>query len=86
LDELIQVEAELATLLEQLENVQVLSSQHAMVPNRYLPKREIVTAIEPVPAKHDLSGSGVKFNSSFSHRIFARRCRGFVYAVCRPVP
>lgn len=62
------IEAELATLLEQYENVKTLGGKRAVVRNGYLPEREIVTAIGPVPVKvpkvRDRSGSGVKFNSN----------------------
>jgi putative transposase len=78
LDELIQqgarqvikpaIEAELATLLEQYGNVKTLDGRRAVVRNGYLPQREVVTAIGPVPVKvpkvRDRSGSGVKFNSN----------------------
>ncbi|OYR25101.1 IS256 family transposase [Brucella grignonensis] len=78
LDELIQqgarrviqqaIEAELATLLEQYGNVKTLDGRRAVVRNGYLPEREVVTAIGPVPVKvpkvRDRSGSGVKFNSN----------------------
>ncbi|MGF6371937.1 transposase-like protein [Paraburkholderia sp. RAU6.4a] len=78
LDELIQqgarqiiqqaIEAELATLLEQYGNVKTLDGRRAVVRNGYLPAREVVTAIGPVPVKvpkvRDRSGSGVKFNSN----------------------
>jgi transposase-like protein len=62
------IEAELATLLEQYGNVKTLDGRRAVVRNGYLPTREVVTAIGPVPVKvpkvRDRSGSGVKFNSN----------------------
>lgn len=62
------IEAELATLLEQYGNVKTLDGRRAVVRNGYLPEREVVTAIGPVPVKvpkvRDRSGSGVKFNSN----------------------
>jgi transposase-like protein len=78
LDELIQqgarevihqaIEAELAALLEQYSNVKTLDGRRAIVRNGYLPEREVVTAIGPVPVQvpkvRDRSGSGVKFNSN----------------------
>jgi Transposase, Mutator family len=44
------IEAELATLLEQ-GNVKTLDGRRAVVLNGYLPEREVVTAIGPVPVK-----------------------------------
>lgn len=62
------IEAELAALLERYSNVKTLEGRRAVVRNGYLPEREIVTAIGPVPVQvpkvRDRSGSGVKFNSS----------------------
>lgn len=62
------IEAELAQLLEQYENVKTLTGQRAVVRNGYLPQREVLTAVGPVavtvPKVRDRSGSGVKFNSS----------------------
>ncbi|WP_175691825.1 IS256 family transposase, partial [Burkholderia anthina] len=62
------IEAELAALLERYSNVKTLDGRRAVVRNGYLPKREVVTAIGPVPVQvpkvRDRSGSGVKFNSS----------------------
>jgi putative transposase len=62
------IEAELATLLEQYGNVKTLDGRRAVVRNGYLPEREVVTAIGPVPVKvpkvRDRSGSGAKFNSN----------------------
>jgi putative transposase len=62
------IEAELATLLEQYGNVKTFDGRRAVVRNGYLPEREVVTAIGPVPVKvpkvRDRSGSGVKFNSN----------------------
>ncbi|WP_444546522.1 IS256 family transposase [Burkholderia ubonensis] len=62
------IEAELAALLERYSNVKTLDGRRAVVRNGYLPEREIVTAIGPVPVQvpkvRDRSGSGVKFNSN----------------------
>jgi len=62
------IEAELAQLLEQYENVKTLHGQRAVVRNGYLPEREVLTGAGPVavqvPKVRDRSGSGVKFNSS----------------------
>ncbi|HDR9354527.1 IS256 family transposase [Burkholderia cenocepacia] len=62
------IEAELAALLERYSNVKTLDGRRAVVRNGYLPEREVVTAIGPVPVQvpkvRDRSGSGVKFNSS----------------------
>ena len=61
------VEAELAQLLEQYENVKTLHGRRAVVRNGYLPEREVLTGAGPVavqvPKVRDRSGSGVKFNS-----------------------
>jgi transposase-like protein len=62
------IEAELAQLLEQYENVKTLHGQRAVVRNGYLPEREVLTGAGPVAVKvpkvRDRSGSGVKFNSA----------------------
>jgi transposase-like protein len=62
------IEAELAQLLEQYENVKTLHGQRSVVRNGYLPEREVLTGAGPVtvqvPKVRDRSGSGVKFNSS----------------------
>jgi Transposase, Mutator family len=62
------IEAELAALLEQYSNVKTLDGRRAIVRNGYLPEREVVTAVGPVPVQvpkvRDRSGSGVKFNSN----------------------
>lgn len=62
------IEAELAQLLEQSENVKTLQGKQAVVRNGYLPEREVLTAVGPVTVKvpkvRDRSGSGVKFNST----------------------
>src|SRR3990172_354056 len=62
------IEAELAQLLEQYENVKTLTGQRTVVRNGYLPQREVLTAAGPVavnvPKVRDRSGSGVKFNSA----------------------
>ncbi|MEM5373444.1 IS256 family transposase, partial [Paraburkholderia azotifigens] len=78
LDELIQqgarqiiqqaVEAELASMLEQYNNVKSIDGRRAVVRNGYLPEREVITAIGPVtvqvPKVRDRSGSGIRFNST----------------------
>ncbi len=55
------VEAELAQLLGQYENVKTLAGQRAVVRNGYLPEREVLTAVGPVPVQvpkvGDRSGS-----------------------------
>ena len=62
------VEAELASMLEQYSNVKSIDGRRAVVRNGYLPEREVVTAIGPVPVKvpkvRDRSGSGIRFNST----------------------
>jgi putative transposase len=62
------IEAELAQLLEQYENVKTLHGQRAVVRNGYLPEREVLTGAGPVavrvPKVRDRSGSGVKFHSA----------------------
>lgn len=62
------VEAELQILLEQYANVTDLSGRQAVVRNGYLPEREILTGLGPVPVRipkvRDRSGSGIKFHSS----------------------
>ena len=62
------VEAELQGLLDQYENVIDLAGRQAVVRNGYLPERDILTGLGPVPVRipkvRDRSGSGVKFNSA----------------------
>lgn len=62
------IESELAELLERYSNVTTISGKRAVVRNGYLPERQIVTAVGPVPVSipkvRDRSRSGVKFNSS----------------------
>ncbi len=62
------VEAELQLLLNQYGNVTDLSGKKTVVRNGYLPEREVLTALGPVPVRvpkvRDRSGSGVKFNSA----------------------
>jgi len=62
------IEAELAVMLEQYSNVKTIDGRRAVVRNGYLPEREIVTAVGPVPVQvpkvRDRSGSGIKFNST----------------------
>jgi transposase-like protein len=73
------VEAELAQLLEHYENVKTLAGQRAVVRNGYLPKREVLTAVGPVPVQvpkvRDRSGSGVKFNSALLPPYVRRSAR-----------
>lgn len=61
------IEAELALLLAQYENVKTLHGHNAVVRNGYLPERDILTGAGPmavrVPKVRDRSGNGVKFNS-----------------------
>ena len=62
------VEAELQGLLDRYENVIDLAGRQAVVRNGYLPERDILTGLGPVPVRipkvRDRSGSGVKFNSA----------------------
>src|SRR3990172_13368036 len=62
------IEAELAQLLEQYENVKTLTGQRIIVRNGYLPERAVLTAVGPVAVKvpkvRDRSGAGVKLNSA----------------------
>ena len=62
------IEAELAQLLEQYENVNTLHGTRAVVRNGYLPERCVLTGAGPVAVKvpkvRDRSGNGVKFNSA----------------------
>jgi transposase-like protein len=62
------IEAELAQLLDQYENVKTLTGRRAVVRNGHLPEREVLTAVGPVavqvPKVRDRSGAGVKFNSA----------------------
>ncbi len=62
------IEAELAGMLERYSNVTTPEGRRAVMRNGYLPEREIVTAIGPVPVQvpkvRDRPGSGVKFNSN----------------------
>jgi transposase-like protein len=56
------------SMLEQYSNVKTIDGRWAVVRNGYLPEREIVTAVGPVPVQvpkvRDRSGSGIKFNST----------------------
>ena len=62
------VEAELQGLLDQYENVTDLGGRQAVVRNGYLPERDLLTGLGPVPVRipkvRDRSGSGIKFNSA----------------------
>lgn len=73
------IEAELAQLLEQYENVKTLTGSRAVVRNGYLPEREVLTAIGPVAVKvpkvRDRSGAGVKFNSTLVPPYVRRSAR-----------
>jgi transposase-like protein len=73
------IEAELAQLLEQYDNVKTFTGQRAVVRNGYLPKREILTAVGPVavqvPKVRDRSGSGVRFNSALVPPYVRRSAR-----------
>ena len=73
------IEAELAQLLEQYENVKTLTGQRAVVRNGYLPERAVLTAVGPVavkvPKARDRSGSGVKFNSALVPPYVRRSAR-----------
>lgn len=73
------IEAELAQLLEQYENVKTLTGSRAVVRNGYLPERAVLTAVGPVavtvPKVRDRSGSGVKFNSALVPPYVRRSAR-----------
>jgi len=73
------IEAELADLLGRFSNVTTLHGQRAVVRNGYLPEREILTAVGPVPVKvpkvRDRSGQGIKFNSSIVPPYVRRSAR-----------
>lgn len=73
------IEAELAQLLDQYENVKTLSGQRTVVRNGYLPERDVLTAVGPVAVKvpkvRDRSGSGVKFNSKLVPPYVRRSAR-----------
>ena len=62
------IEAELAAMPEQYSNVKTIDGRRGVVRNGYLPEREIVTAVGPVPVRvpkvRDRSGAGIRFNSS----------------------
>jgi len=73
------IDAELAQLLEQYENVKTITGSHAVVRNGFLPEREVLTAVGPVAVKvpkvRDRSGSGVKFNSGLVPPYVRRSAR-----------
>lgn len=73
------IEAELAELLSRFANVTTLHGQRAVVRNGYLPEREVLTAIGPVPVKvpkvRDRSGQRVKFNSTIVPPYVRRSAR-----------
>lgn len=73
------VEAELAQLLEQYENVKTITGSRAVVRNGFLPEREVLTAVGPVAVKvpkvRDRSGVGVKFNSGLVPPYVRRSAR-----------
>lgn len=73
------IEAELAELLNSFANVTTLNGQRAVVRNGYLPEREVLTAIGPLPVKvpkvRDRSGQGVKFNSTIVPPYVRRSAR-----------
>ncbi len=73
------IDAELAQLLEQYENVKTLTGQRTVVRNGYLPERAVLTAVGPVavnvPKVRDRSGSGVKFNSALVPPYVRRSAR-----------
>ena len=75
------IETELAQLLEHYENVKTLTGQRAVVRNGYLPEREVLTAVGPVPVTvpkvRDRSGTGVKFNSALVPPYVRRSARVF---------
>jgi transposase-like protein len=73
------IETELSELLAQYENVKTLSGQRAVVRNGYLPEREVLTAVGPVPVRvpkvRDRAGAGVKFNSALVPPYVRRSAR-----------
>jgi len=73
------IEAELAHLLEEYDNVKTLNGQRAVVRNGTLPQRQVLTAVGPVtvnvPKVRDRSGSGVKFNSAIVPPYVRRSAR-----------
>jgi transposase-like protein len=73
------IEAELAQLLEQYENVKTLTGSRAVVRNGYLPSREVLTAVGPVTVKvpkvRDRTSMGVKFNSALVPPYIRRSAR-----------
>jgi transposase-like protein len=62
------VEAELNVMLSDYANVTDVSGRRVVVRNGYLPERELLTSLGPVPVRipkvRDRSGQGVKFNSA----------------------
>jgi putative transposase len=62
------IEAELNELLAEYDNVTLLDGRRAVVRNGYLPARDVLTAVGPVPVQvpkvRDRAGTGVKFNSA----------------------
>nr|WP_312283684.1 transposase [Candidatus Igneacidithiobacillus taiwanensis] len=62
------VEAEVTVLMEELSAVRTVDGRRAVVRNGYLPEREILTSLGPIPVKvpkvRDRSGSGMKFHSA----------------------
>ena len=70
------IEAELAAMPEQYSNVKTIDGRRGVVRNGYLPEREIVTAVGPVPVRvpkvRDRSGAGIRFNSSSLPWLYLR--------------
>jgi hypothetical protein len=62
------IEGEVRALLEEYAAVRMVDGRRAVVRNGYLPEREILTVVGPVPVPipkvRDRSGSGVVFRSS----------------------
>ena len=83
------IDAELAHLLEQYENVKTFSGHRTVVRNGYLPGREVLTAVGPVtvrvPKVRDRSGSGVKFSSALVPPYVRRSSRVSSWVVSRLV-
>ena len=74
------IEAELADLLASFRHVTTMDGRQTVVRNGYLPEREVMTTIGPVPVKvpkvRDRSGNGIKFNSALVPPYVRKSKRG----------